>query len=81
MVLTNQVSKLKEDVERLKRKARNAEAREKRAKSACKTLLQQLSEKDLINSELEHQLQSYKGMVSTIHLLPEWRKLQHRGLN
>ncbi|MEQ2222046.1 hypothetical protein ILYODFUR_021895 [Ilyodon furcidens] len=62
IVSSNQVSKLKDDVERFQKKARNAEAREKRTKSTCKNLLQQISEKDLINSELEHQLQSYKDM-------------------
>lgn len=60
-VRNNQVSKLREDLEMLRKKAKNAKDREKRAKSLCKTLLQQLSEKDLINSELEHQLQSYRG--------------------
>jgi hypothetical protein len=47
--------------EQLRKDVRNAKAREKRAKSTCKTLLEELHSKELLNTELQIKLEAYKG--------------------
>ena len=60
--MKKKVTELQETTERLRKDARNAKLREKRAKKTCANLLEELTEKNLINMELEMQLRAYKGI-------------------
>lgn len=52
-----------ERVQILEREKKNAKAREKRAKTTVRSLLAQLSEKNLINEELKDRLEFYSGKM------------------
>ena len=54
---------LEQQTERLRKDNRNAKLREKRSKKTCQSLLADLANKNLINTELELQLEAYKGMI------------------
>jgi hypothetical protein len=50
-------------VECLEKRARNAEAREKRSKATCKSLVEKLKDQNFLTSELEEKLAQYEGRL------------------
>ena len=58
---SRRVADLENEVEALRKKLRNAEVRERRAKLGSKKLLDKLSECNTLTAELESKLASYQG--------------------
>lgn len=57
------LEKVHQQREHLEKEIRNARLREKRAKTTCQALLNELREKNLINDELKAKMDSYSGIL------------------
>ena len=61
--LKDRIRHLEERMDKLSREYMNLKAREKRAKTSCKTLMEKLSKENLVSEGLKQKLDQFKGKI------------------